>query len=390
MERALELEREIGGLPGRRSPRVWKAMQLFWMDEIDAARPLLRKEIERAIAEGQLTEWLHLIPMIINLEIRAGNWGLAERLVTEALPDARDVGISYVAQNLEVLPFVIGSLRGETDARTGLIGALEEARRSAHVQVAIAALVYLALFEAARSDASEAWRWLSEVAELGWPSETSDATRGVSQPRYFLDRGLAVELLVALGEGKQIDRYLDQLILISEYTGQWLAVATAARSRALVEASRGDFDLAIENFEHALEAHRPGENPFELARTELLFGATLRRAKRRGEARETLARALQRFESLGAAQWAERARSELERTGTGQRADGDGLTPTEQRVAELVATGKSNKEVAAALFMSVRTVEANLSKIFRKLGVNSRAELANHLRAGTDKTPENG
>lgn len=101
-----------------------------------------------------------------------------------------------------------------------------------------------------------------------------------------------------------------------------------------------------------------------------------------------ITRALERFETLGAAQWAVNARAELERTGTVRRAKGDDLTPTERRVAELVATGQSNKDVAAALFMSVRTVEANLSKIYRKFGIESRAELASRLRAGEVENPE--
>ena len=134
-----------------------------------------------------------------------------------------------------------------------------------------------------------------------------------------------------------------------------------------MEAANGNYDAAIASFVQAIEAHRPSENPFELARTELLYGATLRRAKRRGKAREMIESALRRFEDLGARQWAARARSELE------------LTPTERQVAELVATGRSNKEVAAQLFMSVRTVEDNLSKIYRKLEIQSRSELAAFL-----------
>ena len=379
MERALELEREIGGLPGRRSPRIWKAMQLVWLDELDAARPLLQAEIERALAEGQLTEWLHVIPMLINLEISAGNWELAERLVTEALPDARDVGISYLAQNLELIPFAIRSLRGETDARANLIGAAEEARSSVNVHSAITALIYLALFETARGDASEAWRWLSQVAELRGLDAASGTARGEDQPRLYLDRVLAVELLVALGESEQANRVLDQLTRIAERTGQWLLVATTARSRALVEASRGNLEQAIDSFEQALEAHRPDENPFELARTELFYGATLRRTKHRAEAREMIERAARRFETLGAAQWMVKARDEIERIGGSHHASGDELTPTERRVAELVALGQSNKEIAAQLFVSVRTVESNLSKIFRKLEVTSRTELAGRL-----------
>jgi DNA-binding NarL/FixJ family response regulator len=103
-----------------------------------------------------------------------------------------------------------------------------------------------------------------------------------------------------------------------------------------------------------------------------------RRAKRRRDAREALEKAREIFSRLGARLWIEKAETELERVG-GRRDSGSGLTPTELQVAELVAAGRSNKEVAAQLFMSVRTVEANLSKIYRKLGVESRTELGAHL-----------
>jgi DNA-binding NarL/FixJ family response regulator len=147
---------------------------------------------------------------------------------------------------------------------------------------------------------------------------------------------------------------------------------------------RGDLETASKAFEQALEAHAGTSHPFELARSELYYGTTLRRAKHRGEARRVIARALERFETLGAAEWAKRAQGELARTGAGQHAGGSELSPTERRVAELVASGQSNKEVAAALFVSVRTVEANLSKIFRKLGIESRSELAGRL-GGEDR-----
>jgi DNA-binding CsgD family transcriptional regulator len=105
------------------------------------------------------------------------------------------------------------------------------------------------------------------------------------------------------------------------------------------------------------------------------MGAVQRRAKKKREARDTLTQALEIFERLGAAAWSERTRAELARIG-GRAASSVGLTPTEARVAELVAAGGTNREVADALFVSVHTVEANLKRIYRKLGIRSRTELA--------------
>ena len=112
-----------------------------------------------------------------------------------------------------------------------------------------------------------------------------------------------------------------------------------------------------------------------MARTWLALGAVQRRTRKRGAARDALERALAIFDELGAALWTEKARSELARVG-GRTAAGDELTPTERRIAELVAKGKTNKEVAAQLFITPRTVEGHLTRIYAKLGVRSRAELA--------------
>ena len=114
--------------------------------------------------------------------------------------------------------------------------------------------------------------------------------------------------------------------------------------------------------------------PFERARTLLVKGQIERRARRRGRAKESFEQALEIFEHIGARLWADRARAELERVGL-RRTSGGGLTEGERRVAELSAQGLTNRQVAAALFMSPKTVEANLARAYRKLGIRSRAEL---------------
>jgi DNA-binding CsgD family transcriptional regulator len=126
--------------------------------------------------------------------------------------------------------------------------------------------------------------------------------------------------------------------------------------------------------------HDRTEMPFERARTLLLAGQAYRRYKQRGRARELLREALAEFERIGAPRWVERARAELARVG-GRAPSGDELTATERRIAELVASGLSNREVAERAFVSVKTVEASLTRVYRKLGVRSRAGLAAVLAA---------
>jgi DNA-binding CsgD family transcriptional regulator len=118
--------------------------------------------------------------------------------------------------------------------------------------------------------------------------------------------------------------------------------------------------------------------PFERARTQLLVGQLQRRGRQHDAAATTLREALWAFEEMGATLWAQRARAELDRTTVGPRRD-SALTPTEKRVAELAASGMTNRDVAAALFISPKTVEANLSRIYHKLGIHSRAELGQRL-----------
>jgi DNA-binding CsgD family transcriptional regulator len=150
------------------------------------------------------------------------------------------------------------------------------------------------------------------------------------------------------------------------------------RCRGLLAAAAGNLDDAIAIFGEALEWHGRVAIPLERARTLLTLGAAQRRAKRRREARETLEEALGVFGGLGAALWTERARAELRRV-SGRAATPGALTPAEERIATLVAAGKTNREVAAALFLSERTVEWHLSHVFGKLGVRSRTELARVL-----------
>ena len=148
-------------------------------------------------------------------------------------------------------------------------------------------------------------------------------------------------------------------------------------SRAAL-AARGDLDGAFASLEHALADHERSGVPFEHARTLLVLGRTQRRAKRRADARATLTDALQRFETLGAPLWVEQARDELARIGG--RAPSDGaLTEAETRIAALVAEGHTNREVAAALFLTEHSVETALTRVYRKLGVRSRAELTRRL-----------
>ena len=155
-------------------------------------------------------------------------------------------------------------------------------------------------------------------------------------------------------------------------------MASAARCRCLLSSAEGDLAGAFAAYERALAELDGLPYPFERGRTLLCLASAHRQAKQKRAAREALEQALAIFDELGARLWAEKARAELRRI-SGRRPASEELTETEARVAALASEGRSNKEIAAALFMGVSTVEAHLSHVYRKLGIRSRTELATRL-----------
>jgi DNA-binding CsgD family transcriptional regulator len=151
-------------------------------------------------------------------------------------------------------------------------------------------------------------------------------------------------------------------------------LAVGARCRSLWLAATGDIAAATEMAEQAMAEHARLPMPFERARTQLLLGQLQRRQRQKDTATHTFREALQAFESMGTPLWADRVRAELARVKVVPTRDLE-LTPSERRVAELTASGMTNRDVATALFISPKTVEANLARIYRKLGIKTRAEL---------------
>ena len=228
----------------------------------------------------------------------------------------------------------------------------------------------LALLELSRGDASSALELVAGALDSTGPDESGRRRWG---------QAVAVEVLVALGRHDEAGSVLSALEGQARAHGSPRVIADALRARARLLAAAGDLDGADAAIGEAGAIHRRIEDRWELARTLLVAGELHRRARRRAKARAVLREALETFAFLGARLWAKQAQEQLARIDAAR--EKGGLTPTQGRVAELVASGLTNRQVADRMFMSAHTVEAHLSAIYRALGIRSRAQLSAALTA---------
>jgi len=205
-------------------------------------------------------------------------------------------------------------------------------------------------------------------------AETIGEAIELREPTTLWWRADFVEVLLESGRVDEAVELLDAWEVDARRLSRNRVVADATRCRGLLAAARGDLALGCSTLEDAVRQHEQVGDPFGRARSLLALGVARRRGRKKSAAREAIEAALLAFEDLGEVFWTARARTELGRIGGRTREEG--LTPAEQRVAALVAEGRTNREVAAALVLGERTVETHLTHIYAKLGVRSRTELA--------------
>jgi DNA-binding CsgD family transcriptional regulator len=195
-----------------------------------------------------------------------------------------------------------------------------------------------------------------------------------------------IETLIGLGDLDPARALLTRYDELCSRASRWSRIG-CARCRGLLAAAEGDTARALESYELALAVDPARIHELERGRTLLALGALHRRERHNRSARDALQEALGIFVGLGAVPWAAKADGELGRIG-GRRPPDKALTEAERRVASLAAQGRHNKEIAAEMFIAVSTVEAHLSRAYRKLGVRSRTELARHLANPVDAAVE--
>jgi DNA-binding CsgD family transcriptional regulator len=373
MDEAVALERSLPSWPVPASASWSSVYQLLWAGELDRARTLIEDmrptlvaredpELEQLFWFGALVEW------------RAGHWPEAARQAAACLAIREEFGIEGQQPPAELPAALIDAHMGRIDeARQRSERMLRRAESEGILIAQSGHRWVLGFIELSLGDATRALDYLRR----GW--ELRDSVN-LLEPGHRFELADTLEALIAAGELDEAEAKLAPWEDRSRRLDRSWALAITSRCRALLHSARGDLAAAQRQFDDALGEHARTQDPFQHARTLLAMGSTQRRAKHRSAARSSLEQALAIFNRLPAPLWADKARAELGRIGGRAPAKDDELTEAERRVAELVAMGRTNHEVAASLFLGERTVASHLTHIYAKLGVRSRTELAHRLR----------
>ncbi len=366
VERALALEDPERLVSLERRPHSMAALLLLYVGRLSEARERLLAVRMTATARGDESDLAFFGVWLSWLETLAGRFDLAGSFVEEALRLASLTGSGWMFGWALTQRAFVHAHRGEAAAArrdcAEAVARNEVGRTLPGLWIAAA----LGLLELSLGDAAAAWRACEEL--------TQQLERyGIAEPvpAFFLPS--ALEALIGIGQLERAEALIEALEGRGRALDRAWALAAAARCRGLLLLARGDLGGAAQAFERSLREHERLEMPFERARTLLYLGRVQRRRKQQKAARAALSAALDTFAGLGAPLWAEQARAELDRTHL--REAPRTLSPTEEQVARLAARGLKNREIAVRLCLSPKTVEANLARVYLKLGVASRAEL---------------
>ena len=370
---ALEIE-GLDGLLAHQPSLIGSATTaLRHLEAYDRARALLARWAGQLRGVGALAILVGTLAEAASLEIEAGEWPAAAIAANETIRLATDLGSPVMQLWGRVIRAEVAATQGDAIERETQLALAAELADATGMRRALD--YYSAL---ARGNAFLAGGEYESAASTLVLLHHLDSTGGTSSLTRWLPD--LAEALVRSGRLDEARAVLQRFEGIHSASGQKWAQAAIARIHGLLD---DDFDRA---FTCALALGADAGVPFQTARTALCHGERLRRRGDRRRARNALGDALATFERVGARPWADRARSELSASGqtrAAHRTIAESLTPSEHQVAELVAEGLSNREIASRLFVSVRTVEMHVSRAYRKLGVRSRAGLARYVLTQT-------
>lgn len=368
LERALALEAGNPSWLAGTIPAIWwKAI-----DEPDRARQRLHFMLDLASSAGDEPLQHELMEHLGETETLAGDYQRAAGWITRAGDLADQLGVGGAAGRW--LGGTLAALRGQLEqahaaGQAGLAEAAESQDPWLH-RISLQLTAFVALLQGRASDAAAGY------AELAEALDASDLVEPLGS-RFEPDW---IEACVGAGDLRTAELALHRLARRhARLPRPWTALALA-RSRLLIAGAAGQDSLELlAELATARDAAPAEALPLDRARALVVIGLAHRRARRKLAARQALLSAAAEFEAIGATTFATRARADADRTGT--RATPDELTSSELRVAELAATGATNREIADALFISPKTVEANLARAYRKLAIGRRVELAAALQA---------
>jgi DNA-binding CsgD family transcriptional regulator len=353
-----------------RQPSTALGSALHWAGEFERARPVLERAAQRALSRGEEWDRLGVSLMLAQLEWDTGHQARAEqhRNVAEEARGEFTEGYIWLLSLHARQALERGDLaaaRAQLDEGLVLAEQTDAIWQSARMTPILAAVELLSGQPAAAHTLMQDQReWLQSIGF------------GPAGYQKTFVWSLDVEALIALNRLDEAEDVLAELRVRAEACNSDAVRAIASRSEGMLLAARGDLSAAIDAMDTALAAHQRCPRPFERGRTLVEKGSLERRARRKAAAKRTLEQALAILEPLQAEIWLARARDELSRIGLRRAAASEGLTPAQSRVADLVAAGATNPEIARELHMSLRTVESHLTRVYREHGVTSRSQLA--------------
>ena len=371
VDEALVIEQTVAPAVVMQRAEAYLANEAVIADRHDEARTRLLRLISLSEELADDVSLPLLLEGLAWLEFRAGHWDRADQLSAESRASASGQHQHWQHQS-EVSLAATRGMRGDTDGALDVIDRL-------YAEVAHPLHPYpIAAYWAAKGDLLQAAgrpedayaalrHCIDECERLGW-----------QDPGVLHAHTAYMECAITLG---RLDEAATWLGLVEERAGRCdrpAVLAACQRIRVLHAAARGDHEKAVTLIPEMLAAHESGVPVLQRAHAHFTAGRVYRRARAKTRAHEALRRAVRIYDELGAVPYAERARAELARVGLRHRAP-DELTDTERQVAELAAAGLRNREIAQRTFLSPKTVEAVLGRVYRKLGIRSRAELGRAL-----------
>jgi DNA-binding CsgD family transcriptional regulator len=369
MQRAMALEDKATAMLVAFRPTMQNALLLGSIGELEQARKEMASIRRDCVERGDESEQMFAVFYGLLIETWCGNFAEADLEAEEAVDRATQLGAGVsVFLGLTIRANLAAHLGRVDEARRDAGAALTAGQNSGNTALVGLPIACLGFVEISLGN----YRAAVAIFEPLLPAIAAvpDSSELLLMP--FLPD--AIEALIHMGRLEEAEVLITNVERNGRRLDRAWMLAIGARCRSTLLAARGDLDAATRAAHEALVEHERLPMPFERARTQVMLGQLQRRQLQKEKAAATLNDALNAFEAMGTPLWAARARAELARTNVAPTRTGD-LTPSEQRVAELAATGMTNRDVAAALFISPKTVEANLSRIYRKLNIRSRAEL---------------